>query len=142
MSILKLDKEVELNEFVQVACLPSAKLNASSFPEPGTTGWIVGWGLTTQFGESSTVLKNARVSVYKSSYCEGVVTSKKKKWNEQICAGEIQGGVDTCQGDSGGALYVNGIVNNRTKFIAAGVVSYGEGCALPNYPGYNLYLIN
>ncbi len=64
-----------------------------------------------------------------------MISNKKKKWSGQVCAGEIQGGIDTCQGDSGGALYVNGLVNNSTRFIAAGVVSYGQGCGRPEYPG-------
>ena len=57
-------------------------------------------------------------------------------WNVQICAGEIAGGKDTCQGDSGGPLYVLGTVNGKSKYVVAGVVSYGNGCAQPNYPGY------
>jgi hypothetical protein len=39
-------------------------------------------------------------------------------------------------GDSGGALYVMDNVNGALKYVAAGIVSYGFGCALPNSPGY------
>ena len=39
----------------------------------------------------------------------------------------LQGGIDSCQGDSGGPLVCNGKLS--------GVVSFGQECALPEYPG-------
>lgn len=61
----------------------------------------------------------------KSGYGEKRIT------DNMLCAGIPEGGKDSCQGDSGGPLHV---INN-TMYQVAGVVSWGEGCAQPNYPG-------
>ncbi|KAF3845903.1 hypothetical protein F7725_002981 [Dissostichus mawsoni] len=48
-----------------------------------------------------------------------------------ICAGLRAGGKDSCQGDSGGPL----VSKQGGLWIQDGVVSFGNGCALPNFPG-------
>ncbi len=58
-----------------------------------------------------------------------------KNWNSQICAGEITGGKDTCNGDGGGSLYSKAIVNGKEKFVSVGITSYGDGCGLVGKPG-------
>jgi len=65
------------------------------------------------------------MNIYSSSSCASVSPGTLKNWNSQICAGEIAGGKDTCQGDSGGALFIKDTVDGTTKFVAAGIVSYG-----------------
>ncbi|GAA3480802.1 hypothetical protein GCM10018966_053330 [Streptomyces yanii] len=52
---------------------------------------------------------------------------------EEICAGYIDtGGVDTCQGDSGGPMFRKYDAGAR---IQVGIVSWGQACAEPGYPG-------
>jgi secreted trypsin-like serine protease len=50
-----------------------------------------------------------------------------------VCAGIPAGGKDSCQGDSGGPLVVYNISSG--KWLQAGIVSFGQGCAAPNLPG-------
>merc|ERR1712238_163219 len=51
--------------------------------------------------------------------------------NSMICAGLPNGGKDSCQGDSGGPF----ICRKDGKAVLTGVVSFGIGCALADYPG-------
>ena len=48
--------------------------------------------------------------------------------------GLAQGGKDSCQGDSGGPL-VSKATDIDTGYSLIGVVSWGSGCASPNYYG-------
>lgn len=45
-----------------------------------------------------------------------------------FCAGLDQGGKDACNGDSGGP-----VIGSDGTLV--GVVSWGQGCAEPGYPG-------
>jgi secreted trypsin-like serine protease len=50
----------------------------------------------------------------------------------QLCAGIVGvGGKDTCQGDSGGPL----LLNDGGTWRQIGITSFGEDCALPDFPG-------
>ncbi len=61
-------------------------------------GYAVGWGATSEGGSISRQLQNVKLNIYSPSYCGNVQPSMPKNWLQQICAGEINGGKDTCQG--------------------------------------------
>lgn len=86
-------------------------------------------GATQNASESNEKLRAVTVPIVSQSYCRkqyGRVLTPR-----MICAGYRQGGKDSCQGDSGGPLTC--VINNVRQLI--GVVSFGAGCATPNYPG-------
>jgi secreted trypsin-like serine protease len=92
----------------------------------GTTEKIVGWGATSEGGNTPNHLQEAQVPITTDAYCSGAYSDFDAR--TMICAGFPQGGTDTCQGDSGGPMFGAG-----NKVV--GATSFGEGCARPNKPG-------
>ncbi|MGW1162388.1 S1 family peptidase [Streptomyces sp. NPDC002519] len=92
----------------------------------GTTARIVGWGTTSENGNSSNQLRTATVPIVSDSSCGSSYGSDFVQ-SDMVCAGYPSGGVDTCQGDSGGPLLIGGVL--------AGITSWGNGCAEAGYPG-------
>ena len=95
----------------------------------GTTETIVGWGATSEGGDTPDTLQEAQVPVTTDATCAGAYSEFDAK--TMVCAGFPQGGTDTCQGDSGGPMY--GRVDGALRVV--GATSFGEGCARPNKPG-------
>ncbi|XP_055389339.1 trypsin-1-like [Condylostylus longicornis] len=102
-----------------------AELPEQNEPVPdGTLLRVSGWGNTQIPSDDRALLRAAHVAKVNENECNdayGDITDR------MICAGFKEGGKDSCQGDSGGPL----VWGNK----AVGVVSWGYGCAVPNYPG-------
>ena len=95
---------------------------------------IMGWGSTSEGGAQQRYLRKATVPFVSDSVCGGAYRDAGDNFvdNAMICAGFMdQGGVDTCQGDSGGPM----IKSTSSGVVQVGIVSWGEGCAEPGFPG-------
>ncbi|WP_433616247.1 S1 family peptidase [Dactylosporangium sp. CA-139114] len=91
---------------------------------------IVGWGAATEGGAQQRYLLKATVPFVPDATCDNSYPDLIP--SDEICAGYASGGVDTCQGDSGGPMFRRDASN---AWIQVGIVSWGNGCARPNYPG-------
>merc|ERR1712051_6131 len=127
--VLKLASALTLNDDVKPACLPSSAtyLDVSSSEEQCFTS---GWGSLSSGGSSPNTCQFVRIPAITNAACNsdygGDIT------DAMICAGYPGvGGKDACQGDSGGPF----VCNDVGKAVIAGVVSWGNGCALADYPG-------
>ncbi|XP_076458483.1 trypsin V-A-like [Babylonia areolata] len=90
---------------------------------------VAGWGLLEAGGPVSDTAMAVNVTTISNDVCSEILHNIN---DNKLCAGELrEGGKDSCQGDSGGPL----VCTCQGKQVLAGVVSYGEGCALPNQPG-------
>ncbi|GJQ68049.1 putative trypsin-like serine protease [Trypoxylus dichotomus] len=127
IAILVLDRPVRKTKYVIPLCLPSPKLKNEKFADRRAT--VVGWGSTYYSGKESTVQREAMVPIWRNEACDQAyfqpITSN------FICAGFAEGGTDACQGDSGGPL----MIHWDTRWIQIGVVSFGNKCGEPGYPG-------
>lgn len=120
----------DLNGVTSVIRLPEKGQQVPS----GSPVSIYGWGLISEDSIfPSNQMQRADVILYDKDLC-----GKTSKYGPDalsygmICAGNIeQGGVDSCAGDSGGPL----VYNEGNNPVQIGVVSWGDGCGKPGYPG-------
>jgi len=91
---------------------------------------VAGWGAAREGGGQQRYLLKATVPYVADATCDNSYPDLIP--NDEICAGYAAGGTDTCQGDSGGPMFRRDAAN---AWIQVGIVSWGNGCARPNYPG-------
>ncbi|XP_031416590.1 serine protease 27-like [Clupea harengus] len=130
VSLLRLSSSVTFTNFIRPICLAAADSTFNS----GTTSWVTGWdkpqSLSLPFPQT---LQEVDVPVVGNSDCQRAYSSNSISiTNNMVCAGLLgQGGKDSCQGDSGGPL----VSKQGSVWVQAGVVSFGIGCALAEFPG-------
>lgn len=133
IALIELHTPASLNTAVKPITLASSMHGAlyepSNLADQERWPIVSGWGATSYNGSSSQYLRKVAVPIVSNATCNsnyaGGITER------MVCAGLAQGGKDSCQGDSGGPLFIN---DNGVP-VLIGVVSFGQDCALPNYPG-------
>ncbi len=131
IALLKLVSPVD--NVTQNSLVATASASFSSGLAVATPMTVIGWGNTsTTESTYPNILQQVQVPLFNHAACTeaysglGIgITSN------MICAGFAEGGKDSCQGDSGGPL----VVDSNGSWTQVGVVSFGEGCAQPGYPG-------
>ncbi|XP_038135056.1 transmembrane protease serine 9-like isoform X1 [Cyprinodon tularosa] len=128
IAVLRLSAPVNFTQYILPVCL--AATNSTFYT--GVDSWITGWG---NIGSgvplpSPQNLMEVNVPVVgnrqcKCSYGESTITEN------MICAGLQEGGKDSCQGDSGGPM----VSKQGERWIQSGIVNFGLGCAVPDFPG-------
>ena len=163
-AILKLKTLIPFSEYVNAVCLLSINSEIDFNQENNLV--VSGWGNTSPTTEETGIsifaswLQYTRLTGYTNAKCcdlmYGFNGSSCEITENMICAGIIEGGIDSCQGDSGGkilnflcictsfwifqpTILISGPLtyenktNGKTNLV--GVVSWGFGCALENKLG-------
>ncbi|XP_040211895.1 serine protease 33-like isoform X2 [Rana temporaria] len=132
IALVRLAKPVIYTEYIRPICLPSS---TTIFP-CGMECWLTGWGRTSVEGSLpfNGTLQEVMIPLIDHNTCQKMYRyggSNESIQVEKICAGYYDGQNHSCQGDSGGPLVckVQGI------WYQVGIVSWGKGCAEPNFPG-------
>ncbi|XP_075888236.1 enteropeptidase [Nelusetta ayraudi] len=125
IALMHLQQPINFTEFIQPVCLPPEGQNYTV----GKKSFIAGWGRDADQNLPD-VLQEAEVPLLPQDQCQRSLPQYNIT-SSMLCAGYPEGGVDSCQGDSGGPL----MCEDDGHWSAIGVVSFGEGCGLPQKPG-------
>ncbi|KFO20452.1 Transmembrane protease serine 11D, partial [Fukomys damarensis] len=128
IAVVHLSSPVLYTSNIRRACLPEA---THKFP-PNSKVVVTGWGTLKSDGGSPNVLQEGFVKIIDNKTCNSSKAYGGLVSPGMLCAGFLEGRVDACQGDSGGPLVSE---NSRGTWFLAGIVSWGDECALPNKPG-------
>ncbi|NWR55952.1 ACRO protein, partial [Bucorvus abyssinicus] len=130
IALLELDWPVQCGYYVQLACVPDASLRVAEL----RTCYVSGWRATTaRSAGPSNVLQEAQVHLINVHICNSSRWYGGAIHSYNLCAGYLQGGINTCQGDSEGPLVCKD--NHADYYWLVGVTSWGRACARARQPG-------
>nr|P36373.1 RecName: Full=Glandular kallikrein-7, submandibular/renal; Short=rGK-7; AltName: Full=Esterase B; AltName: Full=Kallikrein-related protein K1; AltName: Full=Proteinase A; AltName: Full=RSKG-7; AltName: Full=Tissue kallikrein; Flags: Precursor [Rattus norvegicus]AAA41461.1 kallikrein [Rattus norvegicus] len=127
LMLLHLSQPADITDGVKVIDLPTEE------PKVGSTCLASGWGSTKPLiWEFPDDLQCVNIHLLSNEKC--IKAYKEKVTDLMLCAGELEGGKDTCTGDSGGPLLCDGVLQ--------GITSWGSvPCAKTNMPAIYTKLI-
>ncbi|XP_054924573.1 trypsin alpha-4-like isoform X2 [Dermacentor andersoni] len=124
LAVLLLETPIKLGPKARTICLPRSPVSLV-----GETVVVAGWGVTSENGTGSPMLRYTTQVVWSLEKCiqglGGIAFFKP----QQICA--YKKGSDACQGDSGAPL----MLKRDNTYELVGLVSFGDGCNLEGVPG-------
>jgi len=122
--LLQLDQDVDTETY------PPIELNFDP-QEPADEDMltVIGFGTISSGGSQPNELLKVDVPTVSHGTCSSQYSGLDE--DVHLCAGLAEGGADSCQGDSGGPIFKE--IDGERKQV--GVVSFGQGCALPGYSG-------
>ncbi|KAG9468290.1 hypothetical protein GDO78_023074 [Eleutherodactylus coqui] len=141
IALIKLSRLITYTEYILPVCVPTASMSFSA----GTKCWVTGWGSIRSdvLLPPPQTLQQVMVPLISNSACDDmyhvnsdISANQQIVPSDQICAGYAAGKKDSCQGDSGGPL----VCNIDGIWYQAGIVSWGDQCALFNRPGVYTYI--
>ncbi|XP_063157919.1 prostasin-like [Candoia aspera] len=138
IALVELGAPVTFTDYIFPTCLPKSSVQ---FPKNASC-WVTGWGKTeTDVNlEPPQNLQEVEVSLFSQDECNTLYSivhieglSHPVITAGMICAGNLEEEKDSCQGDSGGPLVCK--CDGSENWLLTGIVSWGLGCGLPNFPG-------
>merc|ERR1711988_2004029 len=124
IAILTLCKPLMYSKAVGPICLPDPAQDYDN-----VKALVTGWGRLRSGGQLPDILQEVNVTTMTNQQCRERY-GYSRITDHMICAGDV--GRDSCHGDSGGPLSVLG---QDDRYSQIGIVSWGNGCAEPGYPG-------
>ncbi|XP_073980758.1 serine protease notopleural [Rhodnius prolixus] len=130
LALLRFYEPVTFQPNIIPVCVPEDDTNFV-----GSLAFVTGWGRLYEDGPLPSILQEVSVPVINNTLCETMYRAA--GYIEHIpeifiCAGWKKGGFDSCEGDSGGPMVIQ---RPDRRWLLAGVISWGIGCAEPNQPG-------
>jgi secreted trypsin-like serine protease len=123
IALIGLSETLPFNDKIEPIALMTPEADRGVFSGDAV---VTGWGSIREGGSTVPDLRVAEVPFVEQRECSRLMDKDGVKVTENmICAGVAEGGVDSCNGDSGGPL----TFGTHSDARLVGIVSWGEGCA-------------
>ncbi|KAL7042173.1 hypothetical protein ACKWTF_001046 [Chironomus riparius] len=136
IALLRLNQNVEFNEYVHPICLPTKQ-----YDEPKAI--VSGFGKTSFYDPISDKLLKVTVDKFSNFKCKELYDERPIYEKTMLCYGHYNETKDSCEGDSGGPLQVSNQHQVSCTYMQIGIVSFGPRlCGSKGVPGVYVNVFN